>query len=487
MACYLLHAGQSSAQRLLRRVGRLREYRSVSALRPEDTVIRWGDSAESDAPEARVLNPQNAVARTRSRSAMVRFLRRVGVRVYSRDRNGDTPSLLRQYRIPIFDLTPLACFRSDRAPVWLNQRLRNVQASFREVPFDEEKLTARVLQLACRALHAVGLDHGMVSIGMAPQGVLYVLDVTPSPVLMGRMLELFSHAIDQYIDREEGAGRSTEAPVRIGTDVELMLRNAAGRMVLASKFLSRKGRVGCDDRSVQFDGQRLPLMELRPEPDADPLRLVANLHAVMEEASDRISRPGIQWLAGSMPFRPYCTGGHIHFSNVPYSSHFVRVLDNYLGLPLMMVEDPKTGRLRRTRYGFLGDVRQKDHGGFEYRTPASFVVSPEITAAAFCIAYLVAQHHRDLPVFDLYEENIQLAFYQARKDVLLPIVKRNHAILQELPEYPRYREYIEPLFELIWAGQTWDESVDVRTVWGIPVRRRKAVPRTAVRRSAAHA
>ncbi|MCL6516244.1 hypothetical protein [Alicyclobacillus sp.] len=486
MAYYLLHAGQPSAQRLVRRVARLREYTSVSAVNAGDAVIRWGDSAESDPPIGRVLNPQNAVVRTRSRPAMARFLRRVGIRVYSRDKSNENTTLLRQYRIPVFDLKPLACFRSDRAPVWLNQRLQQVQSSFREVPLDEEKVTARVLQLACRALHALGLDHGMVSIGMAPKGVLYVIDVTPAPVLRGRLLDLFGQAVEQYIEREEQPA-AVQGNVLLGTDVELMLRNAAGKMVLASRFFSRKGRVGCDDRSVQFDGQRLPLMELRPDPDADPLRLVANLRAVMVEASSRIGVPGIQWVAGSMPFRPYCTGGHIHFSNVAFSSHFVRVLDNYLGLPLMMVEDPRTSRLRRPRYGFLGDIRHKDHGGFEYRTPASFVVSPEVTTAAFCIAHLLAHHHRELPVFDLYEENLQLAFYQARKEVLLPIVERNYAILQKVPGFDRYREQIQPLFDMIFSGRIWDESVDVRTAWGIPARRRQAAGRAGGQRSLANA
>ncbi|MCL6594015.1 MAG: hypothetical protein K6T31_08575, partial [Alicyclobacillus sp.] len=381
----------------------------------------------------------------------------------------DAVNLSRQYRVPDFDLQALACFRTDQGPAWINQRVYRVHETFREVTEEEDKAVRRVTQQALRALHALGLDHGLVTLGMGERGVLYVLDVTPTPVLQGRLLDLYVRAVEDWIDREERLRQASSSGVRLGADVELMLRSPAGKMVLASRYLPRKGRVGCDDRSVQFDGQRLPLMELRPDPDPSPLGLLANLRSTMVEASRLINQPGVAWLAGSMPFRPYCTGGHIHFSNVPYSSHLVRVLDLYLGLPLMLVEDPRTARLRRKRYGYLGDVRMKAHGGFEYRTPASFVVSPDVTAAAFCLAAVVAEHHRELPLIDLYEENTQAAFYSGRADLLRPLVERAAAELRRLAAYERWRDSIEPLFDMIRAGITWDESVDVRTVWGIPL------------------
>ena len=173
-----------------------------------------------------------------------------------------------------------------------------------------------------------------------------------------------------------------------------------------------------------------------------------------------------------MPFRPYSTGAHIHFSNIPYSSHLVKVLDNYLGLPLMMVEEKRTASLRRPRYGFLGDVREKDYGGFEYRTPASFIVDKAVTAAALCIAYLIGIHHMDLAAADIYEPNLQTAFYQGNREALFPLVERNFSVLRKLPMYDRYREYIDPLSQMIQARETWDESVDIRTEWGIPLEKR---------------
>lgn len=477
MACYLLHAGQPSAKRLQKRVSRMSAYHSASGIEQHDIVIRWGDADESDPPNGLVMNPKDAISRTRSRSAMGRFLRRTGVRFAPKEKSAagasDAVRFTRQYRIPIFDLTPLACFRSDASPVWINQRIQRLQDSFREVPFEEEKVTMRVLHLAVRTLHALGLDHGLVSIGMAPKGILHVLDVTAKPVLEGRLLDLFANAVETCIDRNEQAARQTNT-VMLGTDVELMLKNGTGKMVLASNYFTRKGKIGCDDRSVQFDGKRLPLMELRPDPDSNPIGLASRLKETMADAVKTINRQGVEWRGGSMPFRPFSTGAHIHFSNVSFSSQLVKALDNYVGIPLMMVEDQRTAQLRRPRYGFLGDVRFKKHGGFEYRTPASFVLDPDVTTAAFCLAYIVAMHHRELPLFDIYEERTQLAFYRGDTEALKPVVERNFGHLKQLPLYERFRDHLDWLQHMIQSGWTWDEEQDVRTAWGLPLADRKA-------------
>jgi Phage phiEco32-like COOH.NH2 ligase-type 2 len=68
---------------------------------------------------------------------------------------------------------------------------------------------------------------------------------------------------------------------------------------------------------------------------------------------------------------------------------------------------------------------------------------------------------------DIYEENIQDAFYTGRTDVLRPIAERNLANLQRLASYERYKEYIDPCIDMIHDGQTWDEQTDVKRAWGI--------------------
>lgn len=480
MTYYLLHTGQPSAKRLLRRVADLREYQSAADVRADDTVIRMGLSYEADPPLGKILNPGVAIQRAKSRAPMVTFLRNMGLRILPKNQSANSISIVRHYRFPVFDLQALTCFRSDSGPAWMNQRIQRIQDNFREVPLDDDKVTTRASYLAVRALHSLGLDSGLVSIAMGQKGMLYVVDVSANPVLHGRLLDLFSRAVEQSITRDEEFTRSGVGPFLLGTDVELMLRNqTSGKMVLASRYFSRSGKIGCDDRSVQFDGKRLPLLELRPDPDANPLILVARLAQLMSEASQSLNRRTVEWRAGSMPFRPYSIGGHIHFSGVPFSSHFVRVLDNYVGLPLMIVEDPKTAIQRRKRYGFYGDVRHKDYGGFEYRTPASFVVSPEMTSAALCLAYVVVVHQRELPVVDLYEKNLQHSFLKSDVDALAPIAERNLLLLSRTSTYARYREQIDPLLTMIRSGATWDESQDVRAAWGVPLAKPKPAPAAA--------
>lgn len=485
MTYYLLHTGQPSAKRLLKRVADLREYKSAADVKSEDVVIRFGESFEVDPPQGRVLNPRNAIERAKGRQSMMLFLRRMGVRTLPKNPSSQGIHITRHYRFPFYDLRGLTCFRSDSGPAWMNQRIQRIQDNFREVALDDDKVTTRAMYSAVRALHTLGLDNGLVSIAMGQKGVLYVVDVTPNPVFKGRLLDLFANAVERHMVDDAELAKNGVGPFLMGTDVEVMLKNAnSGKMVLASQFFSRKGKIGCDDRSVQFDGKRLPLLELRPDADSNPLALIANLKRLMAEASATINRRGVEWRAGSMPFKPYSIGGHIHFSGVPFTGQLVRALDNYVGLPLMVVEDQRTAVSRRKRYGFYGDIRHKDYGGFEYRTPGSFLVSPEITAAAICLAYIVAVHHRELPVFDIYDRNLQESFFKGQAAALAPIAERNLSLLSRMSTYARYREQIEPLVTMIRSGTVWDETKDVRAAWGIPLVKPTAT-QTSIRKRAA--
>ncbi|WP_206885878.1 putative amidoligase domain-containing protein [Alicyclobacillus mali (ex Roth et al. 2021)] len=472
MAYYLLFKNQPSARRLMASVPRLSRYTASNRMTDRDVLVRWGMVEESDPAHGTILNGSEAQRRIASRAQMAKFLRRIGVRVAPRvNRDGLPTTFSRQYRIPIFDFVPIGCFRSDSGVDWTSSRISRIHESFEEVPLDGDGQTRRATYLATRTLHALGLDFGLVSIGVSERGLLQVLDVSAAPILEGRLLELYRDAVQRFVEREDEWRRAGPPSVTLGTDVEMMLRNAQGKMVLASKYFPRKGRIGCDDRSVNFDGRRLPLMELRPAPDPSPDGLLLNLRALMHEASEAINRPGVEWRAGSAPFRPYCTGGHIHLSGVPLGARLVRALDHYVGLPLMAVEDPVRSQWRRPKYGFLGDVRQKVHGGFEYRTPASFVCSQVATRAAFHLAHMVARHYRELPLYDMYSPQLQFAFYSADREALRPILMRNMEAIRSHPEYVRHQDAIEPLFAMIERGETWDEAVDVRQEWGVPLRR----------------
>ena len=56
----------------------------------------------------------------------------------------------------------------------------------------------RASRESVKAIYALGLDYGLVTIGITPSGHTLVLDVDPVPKLNGRLAQLFAQAIDLY-------------------------------------------------------------------------------------------------------------------------------------------------------------------------------------------------------------------------------------------------------------------------------------------------
>ncbi|WP_018133365.1 putative amidoligase domain-containing protein [Effusibacillus pohliae] len=465
MGYLLLHAGQPTAKRLLRRIPEFDGVVGMGPITSHDRVIRWGNTSGSDLEPEQVLNPKAAILATRSRSEMLSILRLNGVRCpYSEEQEKERSiSIIRHYRVPVFNMRALALFRSDSKLIWLDRRINQISERFREVRPDEDKVATRISRLAIRAVHALGLDFGLVSLGLTSKGFSYVLDVWPAPVLKDRLLDLYEAAIRDWMRAEE----SPDTPsFLMGTDLEFMLRNPEGRLVVASKYLPRSGKVGCDALSIRRAGTRFPLAEIRPDPSSSPLRLVKNIEDTLLEAKRMIPRQ-LHWLAGSMPLRNYGIGGHIHFSNLPLSSQLVKALDNYLALPVMMLEDTSASSRRRPKYGFLGDVRLKSHGGWEYRTLGSWLISPDIAKAVVCLAYLVANHYRQLKRAPFLSPELQRAFYLGDKRMLRPYFEEIWGDIQQTGTYERYKEELDLIADMVRNEESWDELADIRRAWGI--------------------
>lgn len=144
--------------------------------------------------------------------------------------------------------------------------------------------------------------------------------------------------------------------------------------------------------------------ELRPRP-GQPEKVVKNLRLMMAEI--RKQRPTQSIRAGGRGFeKGESTGGHIHFGiKINCKIHgkdvhchlecrgrgnfrsFVRALDHYLGRPM---RKHKGGPRSDPGYGRPGDVRWKSHG-FEYRTPPSWLTSPELAQSVLSVAYAIGQ------------------------------------------------------------------------------------------------
>ncbi len=332
-----------------------------------------------------------------------------------------------------------------------------------ESPSPDSPLYKRLVSTAVRALYAVGLDFGEVVISAGEEGKFTVDALIPITEAGSAAVAGFAHAMRETLAELEKLRESREERM-IGMDPEFLLFDPAnGKVVPASRYLQFHGEAGCD--VLRYRGQRLfPLAELRPRPGKEPREVVVHLLHAFRQARESIEDRGLIWQAGAMPQRGFPLGGHLHFSGVRLTPELLRTLDNYLALPLAVLEDAR-GIPRRPKYGFLGDFRLKAYGGFEYRTLPSFLISPLVTKGVVALACLIIENEGRLPARPLEQEEIWTAFYSGRKKPLRAALPRLLNEIQSVPDYSRYEGYVGPLLEAIQSGRTWDETVDIRRSW----------------------
>ena len=382
-------------------------------------------------------------------------------------------SYYRRYRYYMFELLPVRVLRREIG-------LRKVV----EVDWTSSKEARDGAALAARALHALRLDSALVELGVDSKGKILALSINPAPKLTRRMAQGYVEPLQKRL--QEAEFRSAlgvlqranpnymERVASLGADPEFMLRDArTGRMIMASRFFPKSGRVGCDSRYVKSPVPGYPLAEFRPAHNHSPLRLMDNIRAAMDKALRLAPYRNVQWRAGSLPFSKYPVGGHIHVTGVPLSGQLLRAFDNYLAVPLMLIENGATARKRRAKYGQLGDFRLKEHGGFEYRTPASWLVSPVVTMAALCLAKVVCNEYHLLRQDLFLTPAAHKAFLQADREYFLEPFKKLWGDIQSTRTYKLYAAELSELAQLINDGETWNEKVDIRREWRLRIPRKR--------------
>lgn len=303
------------------------------------------------------------------------------------------------------------------------------------------------LDIAIRALYVTGLTNGFVKMGMLSGESVIVTDINDANTL--------------YKD----SVTKPNVPFTMGADVELML-SCDHELLPASTFFPLKGSVGCDERQIEQDSGEYALAEIRPKEAKTPQELFKHIKALIIEASELAPYENVELLAGSMPFSGYQCGGHIHFG-IPISLSLLRALDYFLAIPVAMIENPRTARLRRkTKHGGLGRFRKKPYG-FEYISLSSWVIDPELTLAILCLASLVATHHVELESQFLFHPLVQRAYYQGNPILLKQLWSEIKATLIKTASYPLYKSELSYLFEAIEKGYSYPESSDIRRNWGI--------------------
>ncbi|MEB3102732.1 putative amidoligase domain-containing protein [Ferviditalea candida] len=475
MGAFLLYDDESAVRLLLPRLNIPCGTRLIVPNRGQHKMtvaIPWGlRRGPEELGFTRMLNPARQVEKSRNRSWIKDTLERAGLSVLSENTdicgNGESFVWSRELRVPVFHLEALAVF-ADRKPAHLNLSLLNVAHSeeYEELPPDTSAIARRAARLAVRAVYALGLDFGIVTLVRLSDGKTVIKDVNPEPFLDRRLGELFAEAINRYHESlKSELSRGKEAI--LGADPEFVLVDGNGKVVPAARFFPMRGRLGCD--SLRIGGGRLvyPLVELRPDPSPEPKQLILQMTWLMRKAADQIGEADLAWLAGGMPVKGFPLGGHIHLSRIWLNGFLLRALDNYLALSLAAIEDDSTAA-RRPRYGFPGDFLRKSHGGFEYRTPPSWLVASDIAKGALALSKIIAEHYWELNSRPLDLETVHEAYYRGNKFALLPIARKLWAEIESTASYAKYSSFLAPLKRRLETFQTWNEREDFRDSWHIP-------------------
>lgn len=422
-----------------------------------DLLLRWGTGDGIDNAHV-VLNPKKAVEASQFSHHVATALRTNRLTANVSTKAGP------RYRVYMFDLRSFSIVRRVRG------RWRFIRP--------KRRLRERLVIRSRRALYALGLTSGSVDIGITQRGRFYIQRIDSGPRLTDALSRRLAAAVTSFMDQRRYTAEGRD--VVLGADPEFILRHRrTKRIVTANRFFPYRGTVG-HDRLLARRLRGRPLAELRPAPSPDPHQVYRNIRNGVRRA---MARTGwrIEFTAGSLPFPSFPIGGHIHFSKVSLTTKFIQALDTYLAVPLLLIDHPTRSWRRRLRYGYLGDFRFQHHGGFEYRSLPSWLVSPAITRAVLCMAKVIAHEYHRLPVHYLAQPAMQRAFYQADK---VPFQRRFPDMWSHFTSVPTYKQYeqeIAPLKKLIDAQQVWPDRTDLKPRWF--ARRRRRSRRRRARRT----
>jgi len=279
-------------------------------------------------------------------------------------------------------------------------------------------------------------------------------------------------------------------PLFIGSDPEFGLINSSENHCDASNYISdyhhanKLGLDGCNS-----------IGELRPSAGCDPIVHLIEIRNVLRYSKRTIK--SLKMTAGSM-VGGAPMGGHIHLSygdngriiNYDDCLSISEALDHMVAFPVMLISRSSTHRSRcrgGSGYGALSSFEYgKRHGGFEYRSLPSWIVSMPIARSVLSISYVVAFEalYRKFKIPDecnffhsksLSSTNRHILandYYDGQAKRLLPYVNIVKQTIRKMELYPEYAPYIESLFGIANAwnkpkpkSREWDEVEDLRNRW----------------------
>ncbi|MBE3596166.1 MAG: hypothetical protein IMW86_03875 [Hydrogenibacillus sp.] len=333
-------------------------------------------------------------------------------------------------------------------------------------PAIPEKRLRRLVETAWRAMYALGMDGARVVLWDAG--------------LRGVIQKVEPEHDGATAFRPTGRGDAKDGTIRLGADVEWLIVSGPGKILPASHFFSYRGPIGTDRQAVSTTDRRRvirPIAELRPSAAVDEAMLFRAIGALLERAHRTVReayRGDVQFWAGAAPVGRMTLGAHFHVSGIPLNHQLLRAWDEYLALPLFCLED-RSGRVRRPKYGFLGDVRVKRHGGFEYRTLPSLLVEPSLLEGAILLFAAVARHAAVLPIVAARDPEVVYAYYTGDDARVCPAAAAALARLSRMvagdgpfegdPARRRLLRAIHALVERLQSGWRWVERQDIMAAW----------------------
>lgn len=433
------------------------ECRSAPGRGPWDVAVCWGGDGQRLTGAGRlIINPSEAVQRSLSPA--------------------DASLLLNWHGIPVsWELLPPEVARPvARPPEDEYVSMRVHVGDLRVLAVEEDPgggrldlsrwRYQRIMEAACRSVYVLGLHFACVHLKVHPKGAWYVERVDPAPPVDDQLGRAYGSSI-VHLAEVCRRGPETRSEVTLGADPEFALATDDGKLLYASRYVTHRGEVGYDRQSRHHRGTVFPLAEIRPNPSPSPLVLANNVRRALQAARKLLPTHRTRWMAGSSPLARFPTGGHVHLSGVPLSTPILLALDAYVAIPFMLLERKTRARQRRRKYGRLGEFRRKEHGGFEYRTLPSWLVSPAAARAALCLVKVVATEWPALHAEPLRTPNVVKEFYLGKKTRFRQSFQRAWSRLLATPTGESYAYELSYVQRMVMSGVEWNDDDDIKPAW----------------------
>lgn len=218
---------------------------------------------------------------------------------------------------------------------------------------------------------------GQKAVFIGADGEEIVLKIRPTNEEAGKNAFLVSKEIFDKINRAK-----LKPNLSLGCDPEFLIVLKSGQVYPANALLKSEGAIGSD----------MELGELRPAPGRHEKDVVENLRKLIKAIPAHLPKNRSFAIQAHSTYHNYACGFHIHIglpkeliylapeNSIAVINTLAVLLDYFIGIPCITVEDNDKRRLGNSPYGKATDFRLSNLT-FEYRTIGGFFLRHPIYAA----------------------------------------------------------------------------------------------------------